>query len=357
MFRILLAEDNKDNQAVYRRMLEGAGYAIDIAENGREAVTAFRDAAYDLILMDLQMPEMDGREAAAQIRRLDTGSRVPIIAFTALPSDPHRQECLDQGMNDFLNKPCDEQTLLSCIKTWQEKRPMVLIVDDMKESRQLLKHYLKETPYDFSVAKNGVEAIAAFKKDDRIALILMDMEMPVMDGYTAARAIQSLMGDRNVPIIAMTAHAGEHQVQQCLRAGCTGYLSKPVTSQSLMKALAEHLKRPDAALHGKQVKDPGEKNVVEIDPDIAALVPGFLNNRKNDAAKICELLAEGNFGDIRIIGHSMAGSAGGYGFPEIGKMGRALETAALASGTDEIRKVNDQLMEYLATVLVVEKKV
>lgn len=357
MFKILFAEDNKENQAVYQRMLKGAGYAVDIAENGREAVAAFRRASYDLVLMDIQMPEMDGMEAAGQIRRLDSGKRVPIIAFSALPSYPHRQVCLDHGMNDFLHKPCNEETLLSCIETWQDKRPLVLIVDDMKESRQLLKHYLKDTPYAFLSARNGVEAIAAFKKNDSISLILMDMEMPVMDGYTAARTIRSLMGKKNVPIIAMTAHEGEDELQQCLRAGCTGYLSKPVTCQSVMRALSEHLKRPETASHCDQVKAPGENNVVEIDPDLAELVPGFLQNRKKDAEKMSELLAEENFGEIRIIGHSMAGSAGGYGFPEIGKIGRAIETAALGLQTEDIKKANRILREYLATVIVVEKKV
>ena len=233
----------------------------------------------------------------------------------------------------------------------------ILIVDDMKESRQLLEHYLQETPYSFLSVKNGIEAITAFKKDSRISLILMDMEMPVMDGYTAARTIRSLMGRKNVPIIAMTAHEGEHEVQKCLQAGCTGYLSKPVTGQSVMRVLSEHLERPGTISHCDQLKDPGKNNVVEIDPAIAELVPRFLNNRKNDAVKINELLAEGKFEEIRIIGHSMAGSAGGYGFPEIGEMGRAIETAALASRTEEIKKATGILGEYLATVIVVQKKI
>ena len=356
MFRILLAEDNKDNQAAYRRMLEGAGYDIDIAENGREAVEAFMKLSFDLILMDIQMPEMDGMEAAREIRRLESGKRVPIIAFTSLASDPHRQECIDQGMDDFLNKPCNKETLLSCIEAWQEKRLKVLIVDDMKENRQLLQHYLKETAYASIGAKNGVEAISAFKKYDCISLILMDMEMPVMDGYTAARTIRSLMGKKNVPIIAMTAHEGEDEVQRCLRAGCAAYLSKPLTCQSVMRALSEHLKIPETVSQCIQVKKPGGKNRVEIDPDLAQLVPNFLNNRMADGVKINELLAAGRLEEIRIIGHSMAGSAGGYGFPEIGKIGRAIETAALASRTEEIKKAAGVLEEYLATVIVVEKK-
>ncbi len=356
MFRILLAEDNKDNQAVYRKMLERAGYNSDIAENGRDAVEAFKMSSYDLILMDLQMPEMDGIEATEEIRRLKNGKSVPIIAFSALPADSHRQSCLDQGMNDFLHKPCDEQLLGACLDLWLRMRPKILIVDDMKESRRLLKHFLKETPYTLLTAKNGIEAIAAVKKEDHISLILMDMEMPVMDGYTATRTIRSMITSSKIPIIAMTAHEGEREVQQCLRAGCTGYLSKPVTRQTIMKMLSEHLKIPETISHRNQ--EPGEcmSGVVEIDPDIAELVPGFLNNRKGDTAKISRLLEEGNLEEIRIIGHSMAGSAGGYGFPEIGKIGKAIEAAALTSRIEDIKKANSTLAEYLLIVNVAVRK-
>jgi CheY-like chemotaxis protein/HPt (histidine-containing phosphotransfer) domain-containing protein len=357
MFRILLAEDNKDNQAVYRRMLEGAGYDIDIVENGREAIEAFRRSSYDLILMDLQMPEMDGMEAAVEIRRLDSGKRIPIVAFTALPPDPHRKSCLGRGMNDFLNKPCDEHTLLSCLEIWMPMRPVILVVDDMKENRRLLKHYLKETPYEFLSAKNGIEAIASFRKESRIALILMDMEMPVMDGYTAARTIRSMMGKNTIPIIAMTAHEGEQEVNRCIKAGCTGYLSKPVTQEALFQMLRKHLKRTADCSMRNHKKNSLENMVVHIDPDIAELVPGFLDNRKRDAEEIRRLLAEGNFEAIRIIGHSIAGSAGGYGFPEIGKLGKAIEAAALAVRPEEIQKKNSNLSEYLSAVTVVEKKV
>lgn len=356
MFRILLAEDDKDNQAVCLRTLKRAGYDVAIADNGRLAVEAFKRAPYDLILMDLQMPEMDGMEATAAIRRLDSGKSVPIIAFSALPADSQRQSCLDQGMNDFLHKPCDEQKLRACLELWLQIRPVVLIVDDMTESRRLLKQYLKGTPYTLLFAKNGIEAIAAVRKEKSISLILMDMEMPVMDGYTAARTICSMMGGNKIPVIAMTAHEGEHEVQQCLRAGCTGYLHKPVTRQSIMKALADNLQGPGTVAHHDQGLGDMGSSVVEIDPDIAELVPGFLANRKGDAEKIDKLLEEGNFGEIRIIGHSMAGSAGGYGFPEIGKMGKALEAAALTSRKEDINKMNKRLSEYLRTVIVVDKK-
>lgn len=238
-----------------------------------------------------------------------------------------------------------------------QRRPVILIVDDMRESRLLLEHYLQESPYSFLSAENGLEAITAYKNDSRISLILMDMEMPVMDGYTAVRTIRSLAGKKKLPIIAMTAHEGEHEVQECLRAGCTGYLGKPLTRQSIMRVLSEHLKGSGAASYGEQLKESAAKSVVEIDPDIAELVPGFLNNRKRDVEEIGRLLTEGNFDAIRIIGHSMAGSAGGYGFPVIGELGKAIEAAALTVKSEEIRTISCKLSEYLSAVIVVKKTV
>jgi CheY-like chemotaxis protein len=123
MFRILLAEDNKDNQAAYRRMLEGAGYDIDIAENGREAVEAFMKLSFDLILMDIQMPEMDGYTASQRIR-MDAESirnpEIPIIAMTAHALESVRQDCLAAGMNDFLPKPVEIATMADVLKRWLE---------------------------------------------------------------------------------------------------------------------------------------------------------------------------------------------------------------------------------------------
>lgn len=232
----------------------------------------------------------------------------------------------------------------------------ILIVDDMKECRLLLEHYLKDTPYDFISAKNGIEAIASFRKESRISLILMDMEMPVMDGYTAARTICSMMGENTIPIIAMTAHEGEQEVSRCIKAGCTGYLGKPVTQEALFKMLAKHFKGPADCSTRNHPNNSLENIVVHIDPDIAELVPGYLSNRKRDTEEIRSLLAEGNFEAIRIIGHSMAGSGGGYGFPEIGRIGKAIEAAALEVNPEEIRKKNSELAEYLSAVTVVERK-
>jgi CheY-like chemotaxis protein len=105
-WRILLAEDNKVNQLVARRMLESRGHSVTVVNDGRAAVSAALTGGFDLVLMDVQMPEMDGLEATAEIRKRETaGRRLPIVAMTAHAMKSDRDRCLDAGMDGYVTKP------------------------------------------------------------------------------------------------------------------------------------------------------------------------------------------------------------------------------------------------------------
>jgi CheY-like chemotaxis protein len=121
--RILLAEDNPVNQLVARRMLEKQGYDVTIAADGQQAVALSGRAAFDLVLMDVQMPLLSGFEAASMIRERESGraTRVPIVAMTAHAMKGDRERCLESGMDDFLSKPIDSESLIAMV----EKRAAV----------------------------------------------------------------------------------------------------------------------------------------------------------------------------------------------------------------------------------------
>ena len=116
---ILMADDNPLNQKLVRIMLRNSGYRLSVAKDGEEAVAVYTSEPdkFDMILMDIRMPRMDGRKAAKVIR--DMGFRnIPIIAMTAASMEDHREECLQCGMNDYIAKPIEKESVLQMVKKW-----------------------------------------------------------------------------------------------------------------------------------------------------------------------------------------------------------------------------------------------
>ena len=119
-FAILLAEDNKANQVISKAMIEAVGATVKIAENGLEVLALLSEERFDLVLMDCQMPDMDGFEATTEIRKLNdrTLAEVPIVALTADAQGETREACLATGMDDFLTKPFTMDQIKELIAKW-----------------------------------------------------------------------------------------------------------------------------------------------------------------------------------------------------------------------------------------------
>lgn len=121
------------------------------------------------------------------------------------------------------------------------KEQTILIVDDVRVNQRIIEHFLKPLgECRLAFASNGREAIIQFIKES-VSLILMDMEMPVIDGYKATQAIRKLGNGATIPIIAMTAHTGEAEIAKCKASGCTAHLPKPVTKEDLLKMVRQNL--------------------------------------------------------------------------------------------------------------------
>jgi CheY-like chemotaxis protein len=198
----------------------------------------------------------------------------------------------------------------------------LLVAEDNPENVVLLQAYLQGLPLSLDFASNGVEAFEKRRQTD-YDLVLMDIQMPVMDGYVATREIRAWERHQQrprVPIVALTAHALSGAAQESKDAGCDGHVSKPVEKYDLVEAIARFAAAPRPAPPAQPAAPSG----------IEALRPRFLANRKTEIGKLREALALRDFSAIRTIGHNCKGIGTGYGFPEISKLGAAIETAARA---------------------------
>jgi PAS domain S-box-containing protein len=241
--RVLLAEDNTDNQALAVKYLETAGYAVTVAANGLEAVEKVRGASYDLVLMDIQMPELDGYSAAREIRAWEAAGnteRVPIVALTANALSGDMEKSMAAGMDAHITKPIKRQKLLDTVAKWADHRRKVLVADDSADNLKLIEVCLRKREDIKPIfAHNGREAVEKFNRF-LFSLVLTDMEMPEMDGYTAAGLMRKAPGGTAVPIVALTAHEGAAAAKKCLDAGCDECVSKPLSKARLMDTVEKY---------------------------------------------------------------------------------------------------------------------
>jgi PAS domain S-box-containing protein len=204
----------------------------------------------------------------------------------------------------------------------------ILIAEDNPENVILLRAYLEGLPLSLHFAANGVEALDKRRRGN-YDVVMMDVQMPIMDGYTATREIRAWEAQHRaprVPIVALTAHALSGAAAESIAAGCDGHLTKPVERAGLIDAIARFAKR---AL---------EPVAVALSPAIMARRPAFLENRRLDLQKMKDALEAKDFDAIRRIGHNCKGTGTGYGFPEISSSGSHVECAARALDLKEIEK-------------------
>ena len=262
---VLIVDDNATNRLILRENLVSWGALVSEAENGKDCLEAIETREregkpFHLILMDGRMPGMDGFETVEEIKTR-FGHLIKIVML--LTSD-NRSDKISRakkaGVQAYLVKPVKKDELKEAIQTTLgravsapdgpaegpraeetlEVPPLnILLVEDARENRIVIKAYLKKTPHKIEVAENGKIGLEKFISGD-YDLVLMDMRMPVMDGYTATGEIRKWEEENRkdaTPIIALTAHALMEDRQKCLDAGCTDYLSKPLKKADLLRKI------------------------------------------------------------------------------------------------------------------------
>jgi CheY-like chemotaxis protein/HPt (histidine-containing phosphotransfer) domain-containing protein len=240
----------------------------------------------------------------------------------------------------------------------------ILLAEDSVDNRTLIEAYFKGTSHRLEMVENGELAVERFKRNT-YDVVLMDIHMPVMDGYTATRKMREwerTSGQERTAVMALTASAQDEAIRQSLAAGCDDHLAKPIRRSVLLQAIEEVISRNNSAKDtgGETTAMPDgegegklERNVVRIDADLSDLVPNFLEHKRDDVQKIAAAIEAGDYETLSQVGHKMKGEGGSYGFDAITMMGGALEEAAKIKDQAAVRHWASELTAFLETVEVV----
>jgi PAS domain S-box-containing protein len=274
--RVLIVDDNATNRRILCHQSRCWGMVPTETESGQQALellkaAAAEGAAYDLAILDLMMPEMDGFDLARAIKATPDIARVPLVLLTSFRERRHSDVAQEVGIAAYLTKPVRQAQLFDCLtivmsnaleteaaneavlpwskrerrSTLQRDKTMsnklILLAEDNIVNQKVAVRQLQKLGYRADAVANGCEALEALALIP-YDLVLMDCQMPEMDGYEATAQIRGREGiTKHTPIVAMTAHALEGDRAKCLAAGMDDYVSKPVKSEELERVLERFL--------------------------------------------------------------------------------------------------------------------
>jgi PAS domain S-box-containing protein len=304
--KVLVVDDNATSRDILQEMLESFTFDVTVAASGPEGITelesAKEDKPFELVVMDWKMPDMDGIEASRRIKDHKDLSKIPaIILVTAYGREEVMQQADQLGLEGFLLKPVNPSLLFDTImqafgeavpetsrvvqKHEQETEAIehirganVLLVEDNEINQQVAREILEGAGLKVTLANDGQEAVNAVKENEYDA-VLMDVQMPVMDGYTATREIRKDERFKELPIIAMTAHAMTGDEDKSLESGMNGHVTKPIDPNQLFATLRKWIKPSEKRAQVQQPKVPVESPesdmAVPEEDELPESLPGF----------------------------------------------------------------------------------
>ncbi|MBC2743164.1 MAG: response regulator [Desulfosarcina sp.] len=379
--RLLLVDDCPSALTALKAMLSAWNLRVETAASGPDAVERLRASAaegapFELVLLDQKMPRMDGLETSRRIRaEIDTS--VPLLLLTVFGRSNDRSVALAAGINGFVAKPVYPTLLLNAILTLFGKpravdhpaaaSPLavdeslldgaeILVAEDTPTSQEIARAVLEEAGAIVQIAPDGRQAVAAVRRG-RFDAVLMDVQMPVMDGLEATARIRRDPLHAKLPIVAMTAHALKGDEERCLAAGMNAYIAKPISRDTLYKVLGKLLesrsgrprppsalpraRRPKAAalpdrLPGLQIHE--ARTALGLDTTIfSGILQRFARDSVETAITIETALKTQDRPALHQAAHALKGSAAGIGAAELAAAARELESAAADPAADATR--------------------
>ena len=403
--RVLVVDDNASAREILFTMAKSFGVEVDVASEGQQALDMIAEAgrktlAYDLALMDWKMPGMDGIECVRRLQH-DYLSHVPaVLMVTAYGREEALASAQERGvlLKSVLAKPVTPSALLEAIGTAlgkgvaaetraREKADdtqetmrrlagtRVLLVEDNEMNQELAQELLQNVGMQVALANNGQEALDVLAKDAAFDAILMDCQMPVMDGYTATREIRKNRVFKDTPIVAMTANVMAGDREKVIEAGMNDHIAKPLDVNHMFATLARWIARGSAPPGGAGVGEATSAGTVPPHGDTLPDLPGIdkaagLATAMGSVKLYTHLLIMfrdrlANFGELFAAAlkdadataamrcaHTLNGTAGGIGAKGVQAAAGALERACGENApAPAIQALLDKILAELSPVI------
>ena len=398
--KVLVVDDNATSRDILQEMLESFTFEVTVAASGPEGITELEDAnedkPFELVIMDWKMPGMDGIEASRRIKDHEDLSKIPaIVLVTAYGREEIMQQSEKVGLEGFLLKPVNPSMLFdTIIQAFGEEMPEisrvvqkheqeaealehirganVLLVEDNEINQQVAREILEGAGLKITLANDGQEAVNAVKENEYDA-VLMDVQMPVMDGYTATREIRKDGRFKELPIIAMTANAMAGDREKSLDAGMNDHVAKPIDTKELFSTLAKWIEpgdrkmQVDSSKEGLEDKaDPEDDSMPEL-PGISVadglkkvggnekfyrkLLLQFLDTNRDSANEIREALEKKDQPLAVRLAHTVKGVAATLGAGVLAQVSGELEKALKNEETGKLSNLLEQFASHLNQVM------
>jgi CheY-like chemotaxis protein len=233
--RILVVEDNETNMKLFRDVLQAKGYSTLEATTGEDAVELARTLDPALVLMDVQLPGIDGIEALGQLRGDERTSAIPVVALTAQAMRGDSERFLDVGFDGYLSKPVDVVELIRVVESTaivSDRSAKILVVDDVPENVRLLEAVLVPRGYEVVTATDGRAALDLVEAEEP-DLVLLDVMMPGLDGYAVCSHMRANDATSMLPVIMVTSSFGQEK-KKAIEAGADDFITKPFNHDELL---------------------------------------------------------------------------------------------------------------------------
>ena len=406
--RALVVDDNPSAREILANMVQGIGLCVDVVPDGSQALQKISEAdrcgaPYKLVLIDWQMPGIDGVDTMGYIDNQKLSDPPILIMVTALAREDALVRAKERGvkLQAILIKPVTKSALLQALceslgkemgvfNRYKERAKdylhavdkirgaRILVVEDNDINQELAVDILQNAGVHVDVADNGLEALKILSKNSKFDCILMDCQMPVMDGYTATKEIHEKLRLTNIPIIAMTANAMEGDKQKVLDAGMCDYISKPVNQERMFITLAkwigsfatdvvnlspveispQKIKLKSASYNFEKISLPG----IDVDFGLATasynqpLYRRLLLRFRDVQGEFAQLFAQSRASSDKAAAqrcaHTLSGTAATIGAKQVHEAAAALELACKLNNDDsEIERLLHQVIAVLQPVI------